>query len=57
LWKTNTEEASRYHLAYVYISPNRKEPLQHTIPVSSTEKKIKGLLEDWKESISLVVGK
>ncbi len=53
LWKTNKEEASRDHPAYVLhltnYSPNRKEPLQHEIRVSSSEKQIKMLLENWKE--------
>lgn len=53
LWKTNKEEASRDHPAYVLhltnYSPNRKEPLQHEIRVSSSEKQIKSLLEEWKE--------
>ena len=53
LWKTNKEEASRDHPAYVLhltnYSPNRKEPLQHEIRVSSSEKQIKILLENWKE--------
>ncbi len=53
LWKTNKEEASRDHPAYVLhltnYSPNRKEPLQHEIRVSSSEKQIKMLMENWKE--------
>ena len=53
LWKTNKEEASRDHPAYVLhltnYSPNRKEPLQHEIRVSSSEEQIKMLLENWKE--------
>ena len=53
LWKTNKEEASRDHPAYVLhltnFSPNRKEPLQHEIRVSSSDKQIKQLLENWKE--------
>jgi hypothetical protein len=53
LWKTNKEEASRDHPAYVLhltnYSPNRKEPLQHEIRVSSSEKQIRMLLENWKE--------
>ena len=53
LWKTNKEEASRDYPAYVLhltnYSPNRKEPLQHEIRVSSSEKQIKLLLENWKE--------
>ncbi len=53
LWKTNKEEASRDHPAYVLhltnYSPNRKEPLQHEIRVSSSKKQIKQLLENWKD--------
>ncbi len=53
LWKTNKEEASRDHPAYVLhltnYSPNRKEPLQHEIRVSSSEKQIKQLLKNWEE--------
>ena len=53
LWKTNKEEASRDHPAYVLhltnYNPNRKEPLQHEIRVSSSEKQIRMLLENWKE--------
>ncbi len=53
LWKTNKEEAARDYPAYVLhltnYSPNRKEPLQHEIRVSSSEKQIKQLLENWKE--------
>ena len=53
LWKTNKEETSRDHPAYVLhltdYSPNRKDPLKHEIRVSSSEKQIKSLLEEWKE--------
>jgi ATP-dependent DNA ligase len=53
LWKTNKEEASRDHPAYVLhltnYSPNRKNPLQHEIRVSSSEKQIKKLMGKWKE--------
>jgi hypothetical protein len=53
LWKTNKEEASRDHPAYVLhltnYSPNRKEPLQHEIRVSSSEKQIEQLLANWQE--------
>ncbi len=53
LWKTNKEEAARDFPAYVLhltnYSPNRKEPLQHEIRVSSSEKQIRKLLEDWKK--------
>lgn len=53
LWKTNKEEASRDHPAYVLhltnFSSNRKEPLQHEIRVSSSEAQIRMLLENWKE--------
>ncbi|HIP81931.1 MAG TPA: hypothetical protein EYH16_05915 [Leucothrix mucor] len=53
LWKTNKEEASRDHPAYVLhltnYSPNRKEPLQHEIRVSSSEEQIRMLLANWQE--------
>jgi hypothetical protein len=53
LWKTNKEDASRDHPAYVLhltnFSPNRKDPLQHEIRVSSSEKQIRQLLDDWRK--------
>jgi hypothetical protein len=53
LWKTNKEEASRDHPAYVLhltdFSPNRKEPLKHDIRVSSSEAQIQSLLEEWRK--------
>ena len=53
LWKTNKEKASRDHPAYVLhltnYSPNRKDPLQHEIRVSSSKKQIKMLMEKWKK--------
>ena len=53
LWKTNKEEVANDHPAYVLhltdYSPNRKDPLKHEIRVSSSEKQIKSLLEEWKE--------
>ena len=53
LWKTNKEEASRDHPAYVLhltnYSPNRKEPLQHEIRVSSSEEQIRMLFANWQE--------
>lgn len=53
LWKTNKEDAARDFPAYVLhltnYSPNRKEPLQHEIRVSSSEEQIRNLLEDWKD--------
>ena len=53
LWKTNKEKADRDFPAYVLhltnYSPNRKEPLQHEIRVSSSKKQIYQLLENWKE--------
>jgi len=53
LWKTNKEEASRDHPAYVLhltnYSPNRKEPLQHEIRVSSSEEQIRILFANWQE--------
>jgi len=53
LWKTNKEDVSRDHPAYVLhltdFSPNRKAPLQHDIRVSSSETQIKSLLEEWRK--------
>ncbi len=53
LWKTNKEEVSRDHPAYVLhltdFSPNRKEPLKHDIRVSSSETQIQSLLEEWRK--------
>ncbi len=53
LWKTNKEDAARDYPAYVLhltnYSPNRKEPLQHEIRVSSSEKQIRALLKNWQE--------
>ena len=53
LWKTNKEEVSRDHPAYVLhltdFSPNRKEPLQHEIRVSSSETQIQSMLEEWRK--------
>lgn len=53
LWKTNKEEVSRDHPAYVLhltdFSPNRKEPLKHDIRVSSSEAQIQSLLEEWRK--------
>ena len=53
LWKTNKEKASRDHPAYVLhltnFSPNRKDPLQHEIRVSSSKKQIKKLMGKWKK--------
>ena len=53
LWKTNKEESTRDHPAYVLhltdYSPNRKDPLKHEIRVSSSETQIQSLLEEWKE--------
>jgi ATP-dependent DNA ligase len=53
LWKTNKEEVSRDHPAYVLhltdFSPNRKDPLKHDIRVSSSESQIQSLLEEWRK--------
>ena len=53
LWKTNKEEADRDFPAYVLhltnYSPNRKDPLQHEIRVSSSKEQIYQLLQDWKD--------
>ena len=53
LWKTNKEAASGDHPAYVLhltnYSPNRKDPLQHEIRVSSSKKQIVTLMKKWKK--------
>ncbi|MFM7237842.1 MAG: hypothetical protein ACKOYK_13980, partial [Cyanobium sp.] len=55
LWKTNKEEQSRDHHAYVLhltdYSPNRESPLNHEIRVSSSEKQIRQMLAAWKEQV------
>ena len=54
MWKTNKEEVSRDHPAYVLhltdYSPNRKAPLQHDIRVSSSKKQIEGFWEEWEKN-------
>jgi ATP-dependent DNA ligase len=51
LWKTNKDDVSRDHPAYVLhltnYSPNRKDPLQHEIRVSSSKKQMQQLLKEW----------
>jgi hypothetical protein len=55
LWKTNKEEQSRDHHAYVLhltdYSPNRESPLNHEIRVSSSEKQIRSMFAAWKEQV------
>lgn len=55
LWKSNKEEQSRDHHAYVLhltdYSPNRESPLNHEIRVSSSEKQIRQMLAAWKEQV------
>lgn len=52
MWKTNKEEVSRDHPAYVIhltnYSPNRKDPLQHDIRVSSSKKQIEEFWDEWE---------
>jgi len=61
LWKTNEEDASRDHPANVLhltnYSPNRKKSLQHEIRMSSSEKQIQLLLENWKKKYIVMVGR
>lgn len=53
LWKTNKEEVSRDHPAYVLhltdYSPNRETPLNHEIRVSSSEEQIRALYLQWRQ--------
>jgi ATP-dependent DNA ligase len=53
LWKTNKEEISREHPAYVLhltdYSPNRASPLSHEIRVSSSEEQIRSIYQEWRE--------
>jgi len=53
LWKTNKEEVSRDHPAYVLhltdYSPNRETPLNHEIRVSSSEEQIRALYLQWQQ--------
>jgi hypothetical protein len=55
LWKTNKEEQSRDHHAYVLhltdYSPNRESPLNHEIRVSSSEQQIRQMFAAWKEQV------
>ena len=54
MWKTNKEKTSRDHPAYVIhltdFSPNRKDPLQHDIRVSSSKKQIEGFWAMWEKA-------
>lgn len=54
MWKTNKEDVSRDHPAYAIhltdYSPNRKDPLQHDIRVSSSKKQIEGFWDMWEEA-------
>ncbi len=53
LWKTNKEEVSRDHPAFVLhltdYSPNRETPLNHEIRVSSSEEQIRALYLQWRQ--------
>lgn len=55
LWKSNKEEQSRDHHAYVLhltdYSPNRESPLNHEIRVSSSEQQIRQMFAAWKEQV------
>lgn len=52
MWKTNKEEASPAHPAYVLLatdfSPNRKTPLERDIRVSSSLEQIEGYWQTWQ---------
>lgn len=52
MWKTNKEEASAVHPAYVLMltdfSPNRKTPLERDIRVSSSLEQIEGYWQTWQ---------
>jgi len=52
MWKTNKEEVSRDHPAYAIhltdYSPNRKDPLQHDIRVSSSKVQIESFWTMWE---------
>ena len=53
LWKTNKEEASKDFPAYVMqltdFSPNRKDPLQYDMRVSSSKEQLLGYFAEWEE--------
>ncbi|MEB3304055.1 MAG: hypothetical protein VKK99_05610 [Cyanobacteriota bacterium] len=55
LWKTNKEEQSRDHHAFVLhltdYSPNRESPLNHDIRVSSSETQIRHMFTAWKKQV------
>ena len=54
MWKTNKEDISRDHPAYAIhltdYSPNRKDPLQHDIRVSSSKKQIEDFWAMWEKA-------
>lgn len=51
LWKTNKEDRSDDHFAYVLyltdFSPNRKDPLKRDLRVSNDEAQIKKMWDEW----------
>ncbi len=53
MWKTNKEEKSRDYPAFVLhltdYSPNRKDPLQHEIRVSSSEQQLLQFWQEWEK--------
>ncbi len=53
LWKTNKSEASKDFPAYVIqltdFSPNRKDPLQYDMRVSSSEAQLLGYFKEWEK--------
>lgn len=52
LWKTNKEDTSKDFPAYVLqltdFSPNRKDPLQYDMRVSSSLEQMEGFFTDWE---------
>ena len=52
MWKTNKEEVSAEHPAYVLMltdySPNRKTPLEREICVSSSPEQMEEMWEAWQ---------
>lgn len=57
LWKTNKEDASKDFPAYVLqltnFSPNRKDPLQYEMKVSSSKEQILSFFKEWEEKYFL----
>ena len=57
LWKTNKEEASKDFPAYVLqltnFSPNRKDPLQYEMKVSSSEEQMLEFFAEWEDKYFL----